>query len=98
MTVGIIGFSIRDGIVTIETGNCDELNYQRLQRVRDGYIQRTIEFVFNTSIKNDFLYLRNFLKRQKKIKEQKPATWGEALNAVIGTVVNISGKYLNRAA
>lgn len=98
MTVEITGYSIQDGIVTIEADNCDELNYQRLQRIRNDYIQRTIEFVFDTREKNDFLYLRNFLKRQKNVKEQKPATWDEALRAVTGTVVQISGKYLNRAA
>lgn len=98
MTVEILGYSIQNGIVTIEAENCDELNFQKLQRVRDDYIQRTIEFVFDTREKNDFLYLRNFLKRQKRVKEQKPATWGDALHAVTGTVVTISGKYLNRAA
>lgn len=98
MTVEITSYSWNDGVVTLEAENCDELNLQQIERIRDDYIQREIAFIFDLHEKSDFQYLRSFLKRQKRVREQNPKTWGEALQAVTGTVVTISGKYLDRAA
>ena len=98
MTVEIVSYEVKDGVVTIEAENCDEAHLQKLERIRDDYIQRMITFVFDTKEKNDLKYLRSFLKRQKRVKEAKPQTWGEALTAVIGSITTISSKYIDRAA
>lgn len=94
MLIEITSYSVEKGIVSIEAIDCSEENLQRLERVRDDGIPKELTFIFDTSSKNDFTYLYNWLHRQKVVKEQNPKTWGEALNSVRGIVTTISGKYL----
>lgn len=94
MLIEITSYSVEKGIVSIEAIDCSEENLQRLERVRDDGIPKELIFIFDTSSKNDFTYLYNWLHHQKVVKEQNPKTWGEALNSVRGIVTTISGKYL----
>lgn len=94
MTIEITSISVDKGIVSITAIDCSEENLQRLERIRDDGFQKELTFIFDTSCKNDFTYLHNWLHRQKVVKEQKPKTWGEALNSVYGIITTISGKYL----
>ena len=91
MYVEITAVSIVSGNVIIEAIDVSEENIQRLERTRDDGFEQELKFVFDTREKNDFFYLRNWLKRQKSTQEC--ATWGEALNSVYGTVTSISQKY-----
>ena len=92
MTVEITSVSLVRGIVTIQAIDCSEENLQRLKRERDDGFEKELTFVFDTHMSNDFVYLRKWLLRQKATKGAK--TWGEALDAVTGTITTISGKFL----
>ena len=94
MPIEITSYSVEKGIVSIEAIDCSEENLRRLERVRDDGIPKELTFIFDTSSKNDFTYLYNWLHHQKVVKEQNLKTWGEALNSVRGIVTTISGKYL----
>lgn len=91
MTVEITSVSLKDGICRISAIDCSEENLHRIERTRDDGFEREVEFVFNTKNKTEFLYLRNWLKRQKITRDCK--TYGEALNSILGTITSISGKY-----
>ena len=100
MTVTIISatFDKKNQLITIEAENSDEMQLQRMERLRDDYIQQTVEFEFFLKDKYDFQYIVKFLKRQKAVKEAKAGTWNECLAAITGTVTQLNGKYINRAA
>lgn len=91
MYVEITAVSIVSGNVIIEAIDVSEENLQRIERTRDDGFERELKFVFDTHKRQDFLYLRGWLKRQKATRGC--VTWGEALNAVYGTVASISKKY-----
>lgn len=95
MTVEIISVSLNNGICRITAIDCSEENLHRMERMRDDGIEREVDFVFDTKNKNEFLYLRNWLKRQKITKDCR--TYGEALNSVLGTVTSLSGKFIELA-
>lgn len=95
MTVEITSVSLNQGVVVIQAIDCSEENLQRMQRIREDCIERELCFVFDTKQKNDYVYLRKWLHRQKATKDAK--TWGEALHAVYGTITTISGKFLELA-
>ena len=92
MDVEIIAYAVKDGIVSISAIDISDYNLQRLERLRDDQ-ERELEFVFDTSKKEEFSYLHKWLKRQKVTKEAK--TWGEALRSVVGIFTTINGKYRN---
>ena len=92
MDVEIISYAVKDGIVSISAIDISDYNLQRLERLRDDQ-ERELEFVFDTSKKEEFPYLHKWLKRQKVTKEAK--TWGEALRSVVGIFTTINGKYRN---
>lgn len=74
MLIEITSYSVEKGIVSIEAIDCSEENLQRLERVRDDGIPKELTFIFDTSSKNDFTYLYNWLHHQKVVKEQNPKT------------------------
>ncbi len=93
MTVDIISAEIADGIVSFEAVDSSEENLMRMERIRDDGFERTVRFVFDTSEPKTFKYLYHWLHSQKIIKERNPKTYGEAVQAVVGTRVNINGHY-----
>ena len=53
--------------------------------------EKQLEFVFDTTSRQQFPYFRKWMKEQKAAKQA--ITWGDALSAIIGTVTTINGKY-----
>ena len=93
MTVEITSFSINSGIVTISGIDCSEENLQRIMRSRDDGSEQEVEFLFDTTQYKDLKNLVYWMHRQKATSGCRP--WGEALNALRGTVTDISSKYRN---
>lgn len=95
MTVEITGTKIENGSVFIYAldSRAIEERYQNRERTDE---EREIEFEFDLSevskSPSDYLYLKKFLKTQKAV--QGARTWGEALSAIVGTITQISKRYL----
>jgi len=92
MTVEITSIDVKEGIVTITALDVSEENLQMLERNRED-VEKELSFVFDTHERLEYQYLYSWLHRQKAT--QGAATWGEALNAVIGIITTISQKYRN---
>ena len=93
MTVEITSVSIEDRIVTINAIDVTEENLQRMERIRDDGDERELTFMFDLRQYYPNIYLNKFLHRQKAVREAKPKLLIEALNATVGTVTSINGKY-----
>lgn len=91
MTIEIISVNMKQGIVTISAVDVSEERLQKLERMRDDGFERELEFIIDTHEKEAYRYLYSWLKRQKATKDC--TTWGQALNAVCGTITTISKKY-----
>ena len=79
------------GVVNITALDVSEENLQRMMRNRDDGFERELEYQIDTKDAKAFQYLYRWLKRQKATKAS--TTFGEALQAVVGTHTQISGKY-----
>lgn len=90
MTVEITSTSMQNGVIRIGAVDVSEENLMRCERMRDDF-QKEIEFVFDLKDKLVYKYIINWLQSQKAVKGCK--TYGEALNSILGTVTQISGKY-----
>ncbi len=93
MTVEITSVSIDDRIVTINAIDVSEENLQHMERIRDDGDEHEVAFTFDLRRKYPNIYLNKFLHRQKAVREAKPKLLIEALNATVGTVTSINGKY-----
>lgn len=98
--VEITGYEFKDGDLHIFGNDVSEENLQRIERNRideDFENELTFCFVFTDKRKKKYHYrfLKKWLHEQKIIREQvtKPATLGEALNLIIGTVTDLPTKY-----
>lgn len=91
MTVEITGACIKNGFIRIEAVDVSEENLQRMERVRDDGFEKIVEFIFDSRETETFAYLRSWLKRQKATKGC--VTYGQAVQAVVGTITTISKKY-----
>lgn len=91
MTVEIVSAVLNQGIVTITAVDCSDENLQRMERMGDDGFEKELEFLFDTHNKDEYLYLRRWLKRQKAAGQAD--TWGNALRSVCGTITTINGKY-----
>ena len=94
MECEILGYEIKNKVVMITAVDVSEEHLQKVERNREDDFQRELEFTFTN--KQALAYLTHWLHSQRIIKTAKPATWGEALSSVVGTITNLSGKYLNR--
>lgn len=91
MTVEIISGSIHNGIIRISAVDVSEEHLQRIERTRDDGTEREIEFAFDTHDPGAYKYIRKWLKSQKSTHNAK--TWGEAVQAVIGTITDLNMKF-----
>lgn len=91
MLIEITGVSLENGIVRIYGTDCSEENLQRIERIRDDGFEEEITFLIDTTQAKEQLQLYRWLKHQKATRKAK--TYGEALQATIGTITTISGKY-----
>lgn len=92
MTVEVTGFAFENGELHLFATNVNERQLQILERNRyDDASEQELEFVFT---KESFIYLKNWLKRQKVVKDAAPKTFGEAVKKTVGTITILSGKYL----
>lgn len=90
MTVEITAAVIKNGIVTISCIDCSEENLNRMMRNRDdGGFQITFDIIIDTKEAQGLNALRKWLKRQACTKDKK--TWGDALQALRGTVTETYG-------
>lgn len=94
MLVEIVSAGIRNQVVTISAIDVSEENLQRMERLRDDGFARELDFIFDSREKSQIEYLYRWLKEQKITREA--ATWGEALQAVVGTITDLAPKYLSR--
>lgn len=91
MTIEIISASIISRhAIQITAINCSEENFERMERLRDDSYEQEIQYYFD-SISNPkaFYVLRKWLQKQKTTA--KAETWGEALQAVVGTITDSYG-------
>ncbi|MCD8110141.1 MAG: hypothetical protein LUE14_08595 [Clostridiales bacterium] len=94
MTVDITNVYIHNRIIYIEAVDSSEEHLMRLERTRDDGFERNLTFVFDTSDAKTCKYIYFWLHRQKRVQEQRPATYKEAIHAVIGSRTDLSGRYL----
>ena len=95
MTIEITHTSINNHIVTILANDVSEEHFQRMQRTRDYFDIRELEFTFDLDNPIEYHYLRRFLKRQKAVISARPRYLHEALRATVGTVTDLSGAFVN---
>lgn len=98
MTIEITSTNITDRVVNISGIDVSDENLQRLERTRDDGFEREVDFSFDLREKDPNIYLNKFLHRQKAVKKILPTngetiTLKEALNATVGTITTINGKY-----
>ena len=79
-----VGRKLSHGVVTITVIDCSEEHLQYMERYRDDGFEKQLEFVFDTTSRQQFPYFRKWMKEQKAAKQA--ITWGDALSAIIGTV------------
>ena len=81
--------------VEIEAVDVSEVNLQHFERNRDdGGFERKVIYRFDIHQTKAFQYLDRWLHRQKAVLKANPATYGEALKAVVGTIVQpLSSRY-----
>lgn len=91
MTIEIISASITSRhSIEITAIDCSEENFARMQRLRDDSCEQEIQYCFDsTSNSKAFYVLRKWLQKQKTTA--KAETWGEALQAVVGTITDSYG-------
>ena len=87
MFIEITSYFFQKGSLIIEGHDLDKIN---LNENRNE--PQTISFVFEPK---DLPYLKSFLKRQRRVKENKPLTLGDAVYYTLGTHTQISSKYRN---
>lgn len=93
MLIEILSVSLQKGIVKISAFDVSEENLSRMERRRDDMDNPELTFILDTKDKKTQEYLRNWLHSQKIILKNECKTWGQALQAVVGTVTTISGYY-----
>lgn len=91
MTIEITSVKLSSGIVTITAVDCSEEHLQYMERYRDDGFEKQMKFVFDTTSRHQFPDFRKWMREQKAAKQAM--TWGEALEAIVGTVTTINGKY-----
>lgn len=93
MLVEILSVTLKKGIVEIQALDVSEENLSRMERMRDDMNNPELTFLLDTREEKVLMYLNNWLHRQKAVRKQECPTWGQALQAVVGTITTISGKY-----
>ena len=91
MMIEITSVTLRNKIVTIDAVDVSDENLMHMERVRDDGFEKEVCFKFDTTQQPDLKYLNSFLHRQKATRNC--STWGQALQAIVGTHTMISGKY-----
>lgn len=91
MLVEILSVSLKKGIVEIQALDVSEENLSRMERMRDDMNNPEITFLLDTREGKVLTYLNSWLHRQKAVRKQECTTWGQALQAVVGTITTISG-------
>lgn len=91
MTIEIISASIiSKHAIQITAINCSEEHFERMQRLRDDGVEQEIQYYFDSTAEPKAFYvLRKWLQKQKATA--KAETWGEALQAVVGTITESYG-------
>lgn len=72
--------------LTISAIVIDNKSEAYLQRWRNSNFHE-VEYCFDTTQKEVMQYIRNYIACQRAVKAKKPATYGEALTAMIGTII-----------
>ena len=93
MLVEILSVTLKKGIVEIQALDVSEENLSRMERMRDDMNNPELTFLLDTREEKVLMYLNNWLHRQKAVRKQECTTWGQALQAVVGTITTRSGNY-----
>ncbi len=93
MLIEITAARIQEGIIEIYGIDVSEENLQRMERSRDDGVEQEIQFLFDTRDSRTYGYIRRWLKTQKAARGKE--TWGSAVQAVVGTITEVSGRYRN---
>ena len=91
MDVEILSVEIKKGIVYFYCNDVSDENLRRMERMRDDAAEEELVFSFDTHNPKVFKTLRAWLHIQKIAKGS--ATWGEALQSVVGTITVLPKKY-----
>lgn len=90
MTIQIDGFKIENKRVHIYATDISMKHEIMLRQERVDELRIAVEFAFTP---DDYRYLRNWLCQMKRIQEEQPKTWGEALSCIIGTYTQSPSSY-----
>ena len=92
MKIEITGISLENEVVEMD---CINIGYEKLDKMIQDEVEDDFEdyvkIIIDTKKSEDFRYLRNLLKRNKRTEGSK--TYGEALHSILGTMINVNGKY-----
>lgn len=91
MDVEILSVEVNKGIVYFYCNDVSDENLCRLERMRDDAAVEEVVFSFDTHDPKAFQILRAWLHNQKITKGS--ATWGEALQSVVGTITVLPKKF-----
>ena len=95
MTIEITDMRITDrelGTVRMTAIDCSEEHAQYFDRYRDDGFEKELVYEWQTKDSQQFYWLRRWLKKQRATQNAK--TFGEAMEKVVGTIVDSpSGRY-----
>ena len=93
MMIEITGASVdKDKVIEITGIDVSEEQLQKMEDTRDDGNERELRFLFDTKDKKICFYICKWLHSQKAAAGSK--TYHDAFNAIVGTIVSLSGKYL----
>lgn len=91
MEVEITGIAFVNGDVFIYSNDVSETHLSYIERTGDDE-ETNITFCFSKK-KSQLRLATQWLHEQKAVQNAKPKTFGEAFNAVIGTITTIPAQY-----
>lgn len=95
MTIELSSYTLKNGVLELYGIDIEESQRRAIEQERFDDMEET-KFVFDTTDKKQFDYIRSVLWRnilQKKIIV--PKTYGEAIKSLLGSYITLQRKYVS---
>lgn len=95
MTIELSSYTLKNGVLELYGIDIEESQRRAIEQERFDDMEET-KFVFDTTDKKQFDYIRSVLWRnilQKKIIV--PRTYGEAIKSLLGSYITLQRKYVS---
>lgn len=95
MTIELSSYTLKNGVLELYGIDIEESQRRAIEQERFDDMEET-KFVFDTTDKKQFDYIRSVLWRnilQKKI--MVPKTYGEAIKSLLGSYITLQRKYVS---